>query len=385
MASGYEQFAERWGESAQMVWDTLAKRPVKGIPTMWIHVMDTPFMEEMTGHAPGAYREAPDEVYLAFQRHVGVGAIDQYIPRNPLTMSTRGYESRTPRGPTTGSEQIVCDGIVIDSPEAVAEHMERHLFPELASQIAACDPSDQAAVETLIEKECAQQQRFGPEILKIAYNAAFPRLRYGRYGYVNYFMAYALYPELLAKDFALQADLAVRRNTIAARAIVRGGLPRLLRLDHDMADSRGTLVKIATLDAIWFPHLARAIKPLLDGGIRLIWHCDGNLMAMVPRLLEAGLGGFQGFQYEDGMDYEKICRMTDRNGDPLLIWAGASVTTTLPHGSRDDVAQELKWLVAHGPRQGLFLGASSSVLPGTNRRNIQALIAGLQHYRECGR
>ena len=27
---------------------------------------------------------------------------------------------------------------------------------------------------------------------------------------------------------------------------------------------------------------------------------------MVPRLLEIGLRGFQGFQYEDGMDYELI-------------------------------------------------------------------------------
>jgi hypothetical protein len=39
----------------------------------------------------------------------------------------------------------------------------------------------------------------------------------------------------------------------------------------------------------------------------MIWHCDGNLMQMVPRLLDVGLRGFRGFPYEDGMDYEKIC------------------------------------------------------------------------------
>ena len=58
------------------------------------------------------------------------------------------------------------------------------------------------------------------------------------------------------------------------------------RLDHDMADSRGTLVDIKSLDNIWFPHFARAIEPLLKGGIKLVWHCGGNLMQMVPRLLE---------------------------------------------------------------------------------------------------
>ncbi len=65
-------------------------------------------------------------------------------------------------------------------------------------------------------------------------------------------------------------------------------------------------------------------------------------MQMVPRLIEAGVGGFQGFQYEDGMDYPAICRMKARDGGPLLIKAGVSVTRTLPLGTRQDVRDELR-------------------------------------------
>jgi uroporphyrinogen decarboxylase len=166
---------------------------------------------------------------------------------------------------------------------------------------------------------------------------------------------------------------------------VEGKLPRVIRLDHDMADSRSTLVDIHSLDNIWFSNLVKSIQPFLDAGIRLLWHCDGNLMEMVPRLIEAGISGFQGFQYEDGMDYEKICRMTDRDGNPLMIWAGVSVTRTLPMGTVDDVKKEMKWLVANGPRTGLFLGGSSSITPGTNHDNIKTLIEGLKYYREHGR
>ena len=43
------------------------------------------------------------------------------------------------------------------------------------------------------------------------------------------------------------------------------------------------------------------VQPFLDAGVTLIWHCDGNLSQMVPRLLDCGLKGFQGFQYEDGI------------------------------------------------------------------------------------
>ena len=37
----------------------------------------------------------------------------------------------------------------------------------------------------------------------------FPGLRYFQFGYVHYFMAYVLYPEVMERDFRLQADLAI--------------------------------------------------------------------------------------------------------------------------------------------------------------------------------
>jgi len=105
----------------------------------------------------------------------------------------------------------------------------------------------------------------------------------------------------------------------------------------------------------------------------------------VPRLLEVGIKGFQGFQYEDGMDYEAIGRMKDRDGGDLFIIAGVSVTRTLPHGTPDDVRREMKWLVEQGPKTGLALGASSSIAPGVPWANLQALVDGFAYYRKHGR
>jgi hypothetical protein len=225
-------------------------------------------------------------------------------------------------------------------------------------------------------------------MLKIPYGGGFqsiPTFAYGTYGYEHYFAAYGLYPEIMEQHFALQADVGAKVHAVAARAWCDGGLPPVLRLDHDMCDSRGPLVDVRSLDRLWLPHFARSVEPLVAAGVRLLWHCDGNVMPLVPRLIESGVAGFQGFQYEDGVDYEALCRMTDRAGGPLMIWAGVSVTTTLPHGSKEDVARELKWLVEHGPPVGLFLGASSSIAPGTSRENVRTLIEGLQYYREHGR
>ncbi|NOZ19739.1 MAG: hypothetical protein GXP25_01485 [Planctomycetes bacterium] len=387
MAQTFADFDGQWGANARLAWDTLALRPTRGVPNQAMNLMVIPLIEEIGRAAPGEYEKDPERVYRDFQLRGGACALDQWIPTNPLTMTARGFGAHTQRRATTGAKRIVVDDMAIDSPEAVVEHMERFLFPRLEKQIAAIDPADDKAAARLVRQEIEVQEFFGMDMLKIPYKGfkSFPMLLYSTYGYANYFMAYALYPDMMARCFHLQGDLAERSNAIAARAIIKGGLPRLIRLDHDMCDSRGTLVDVRTLDSLWFPHFARCIRPFLEANIRLIWHCDGNVMDMVPRLIDAGISGFQGFQYEDGVDYPAICRMTDRNGDPLMIWAGVSVTTTLPHGTTDDVVNELKWLVEHGPAVGLFLGASSSIAPATNPANVKGLIKWLNHYREHGR
>ena len=381
------QSAIHLGPRAQLALDTLMMRPTLGLPAWMAHVMQISEIEHFGGHAPGEYKKDPHGVYLDFQHNAGVCFIDQFIPENPLKMGDEGYREDTPKDATTGAERIVLDGIAIDSPEAVVRHLDGFVFPALEQKIAAHDPDDPAPGAGLIDGERATQRAFGPNILKVPYYEFFnfPRLRYRLYGYENYFLAYLMYPEIMERDFALQADMATRENAVAARAIRQGGLPPIVRLDHDMADGRSTLVDVRSLDRLWFPHFARSIQPFLDADIRLLWHCDGNLMEMVPRLIEAGIGGFQGFQYEFQMDYEKICSLRDRDGGPLQIWAGASVTTTLPHGTPDDVRRELRFLVEHGPPVGLCLGCSSSVVPGTPRENLAVLFEGLAYYREHGR
>jgi hypothetical protein len=385
-AGTFQAFAGQWRPNAQLALDTIAMRPTRGIPTWMLNDMQWSHLETLSDNPPGSYPADPVRVYREFSLQSGVCFIDQWIPENPLSMREQGYGDDTARGATTGADRTVRDGIVIDSPEAVVEHLERVVFPSCAQRQRELEANADQEVRRRIAAEVAVQRVFGMDMLKGPYGGffAFPAFEYGRYGYANYFMTYALYPEVIERGFKLEADVAEVHNRIAARAIVEGGLPPLIRLDHDMADSRGTLVDIKTLDALWFPHFARSVKPLLDAGIRLIWHCDGNLMEMVPRLLECGLGGFQGFQYEDGMDYERICRMKTRDGDDLLIVAGVSVTTVLPLGLAADVRRQMDWLVEKGPRVGLMLGCSSSIAPGVPLANMTALIEGFRYYRERG-
>ncbi len=381
-----EQTSRDLTPSQQLALDTILRRPCKGIPIFILHVMEWHMIDRLAGMPEGSYEKNPEETYLKMQINSGSCMNDQWIPRNPLSMKSSGYDDSTVRGATTGAEEIVLDGMRIDSPEAVVEHMEKFYFPQLERDIAAFDP--EAKVKEILDYEAKTQALLGDSILKTSDQGpamTFPSYLYGPYGYENYFMAYALYPEVMERHFKLGSDYALLHNQAGAQAFIRGGLPPYIRTECDMTDSRGTLTSIESLDKIWFPHFARCIRPLVDAGVNIIWHSDGNIMQMVPRLLESGLKGFQGFQYEDGTDYEKICKMKAKDGDSLLIVAGVSVTRTLPLGTPADVRNEMKWLVENGPKTGLFLGASSSVAPGVSYENLKTLVEGFHYYREKGR
>ena len=217
--------------NAQLALDTLLRRPTTGIPGWALFLMEHAHIERLAGAQPGAYRRDPEGVYLAMQRAAGACLVDQWIPDNPLTMGDAGYEADSNRRDTatTGAREIVCDGIQIDSPEAVVEHLERFVFPGIRAAIAAFDEGRR--VQEIIEGERAVQSLLGPTILKTGYGIIrFPTLAYTTYGYEPYFSAYALYPEVMEAHFCLQADLATLNNRAAARAYVEGALPPLHRL-----------------------------------------------------------------------------------------------------------------------------------------------------------
>jgi len=372
--------------SQQLTLDTILRRPCKGIGISWFNPMEWRMIDRLAGVPEGTYKKNPVETYLQMQIRSGVCMLDQWIPDNPLSMKSGGFDDSAARGATTGAKETVRDGMRIDSPEAVVEHMERFVFPMLERDIAAFDP--EAKLKEVLDYETRTQDLLGDAILKTADQSpamTFPSFKYDYYGYENYFTAYALYPEVMERHFKLGADFALLHNLAGARAIVEGGLPPLIRTECDMTDSRGTLVNIESLDRIWFPHFARCIRPIVDANINIIWHSDGNIMQMAPRLLESGIKGFQGFQYEDGVDYEKICKMNAKDGDSLLIVGGVSVTRTLPFGTPEDVRNEIRWLVDKGPKTGLFLGASSSIAPGVPWENLQTMVDGFWYYREHGR
>ncbi len=363
--------------SAQLAFNTLNKTITTGIPTGLIHIMEHSVIERLACAKAGDYIKDPFGVYFRMLENAGVNMVDQMLADNPLSMGNKGFEGGA------DSKRLIVDGVPINSPEDCAAHIESFDLPVLMQKIKDFD--EEQTIRDVILSESAAQRMLGPNILKTGYgHLIFPTLEYNRYGYENFFMAYALYPEIIDRMFKLQADYALLNNAAVVMAFQTASLPLYHRLDHDMADSRGLLVGIKSLERCWIEQFARSIKPAVDAGFSLLWHCDGNLMELIPHLLDAGVNGFQGFQYEAGMDYIQICKLKDRLGKDLIIQAGVSVTRELPFGKPADIKKQMRFLVENGPETGLFLSFSSSCVPGTPWQNIVTAIEGFQYYRTHG-
>ena len=121
------------------------------------------------------------------------------------------------------------------------------------------------------------------------------------------------------------------------------------------------MVAPEVLRARYWPHARVSLEPVLEAGIRVICHCDGNVMPLLDDIIDAGFSGFQGFQYEFGVDpYRMAERLAVKTGRTPLFLGGLCVSRTLPFGSPEEVCEEVDFCFDYtGGGRGLFLFTSN--------------------------
>ena len=205
---------------------------------------------------------------------------------------------------------------------------------------------------------------------------------YSRWGYENYLIAIMDYPETMRHYYHHTALRGRMLNQAIVRAREKCGIAPFVYSGQDICMGTGPIVSPQILREIYFPELKWAMEPLVENGIGIIWHCDGNITPILNDIMDLGVMGLQGFEEEHGVRYDEVVKVKDRTGRPISVWGCVSVTTTLPHGSVKDVKDsvERSFRLA-GKGRGFVLSSTSSVMPEVPLANIDALF---QHGREFG-
>ena len=264
--------------------------------------------------------------------------------------------------------------------EAVIEEIHSYPTPEQLSKTF-----DQGAAYNIHLTEALEHDRMtGEDMLWLAsnFNAGVCKFMwFVDFGYINYFTLLADNKDIAHKLFRYSGEAGRLKNEAIAAAIRENDLPPFIYMGEDLCYNSGPMASPRLLDQIYFPWLAYALEPLVEAGIDIIWHCDGNVMKIIDRLLEMGVTGFQGFQEDVGVDFEWIARRQTIKGRRPILMGSVQARGALPFGSEEDVRRDVERCInIAGRSSGFFLGPSAVVQPEIPMENIRAMYDHARHY-----
>ncbi len=185
--------------------------------------------------------------------------------------------------------------------------------------------------------------------------------------------------EQLLVDFVLDPDLAeaildipYRYHLAAAKRLVEMGVDMIWTGD-DVGMQTGMLISPRIWRKFLKPRMAEYIAALkhLNPQVKVAYHSDGNISAILPDLIEIGLDVLNPIQPRC-MDPEQLKRTY---GDRLCFWGSIDEQHTLPFGTPQEVRDEVRLrLETIGKNGGLILSPTHHVQLDTPLENFWAMV-----------
>lgn len=332
-----------------------------GVPCIGYSWMtSSSYMSKMAGRDYWADREG---VFFEYLRQTGINLVPQwYFPGDAQRRIEDGHIMHGHRsGGTEG----------VSSSEDILQTIDR--LPS-DSDVEA-DFDIETAAKDYADRLKERIDRAEGEVLFIdSFGQADFMGGYNRWGYENYLIAIMDYPEAMGQYFHHTALKGRLRNEAIVLAREKYGIAPFVYSGQDICGSGGPIVSPQILRDIYFPELKWAMEPLVENGIGVVWHCDGNINPILEDILDLGVIGLQGFEEEHGVRYDEIVKLENRSGHPIGVWGCVSVTSTLPHGTADDVRRSVeRSFTLAGKGRGFVLSSTSSIMPEVPHENIDIL------------
>ena len=149
----------------------------------------------------------------------------------------------------------------------------------------------------------------------------------------------------------------------------------------DIGQQGGLLISRPVWEEMIKPFHTKMNKVLHSFGVKIMYHTDGAVMDALEGLADMGIDVLEALQFDArGMDSKEMKR---RVGGMIAFHGGISVQSTLPFGSPEDVANEVRSRVdVLGENGGYILAPSHAIQAGTKPENIVALLKAAGRFYE---
>jgi uroporphyrinogen decarboxylase len=185
--------------------------------------------------------------------------------------------------------------------------------------------------------------------------------------------------EQILLDMSINPDLAdhlldipYQYHLTAAKKLVKMGVDMIWTGD-DIGSQSKMMISPRMWRRYFKPRMANFISELkaINPAVNIAYHTDGNVEPIIPELIEIGIDVLNPIQ-PASMDPAKIKK---EYGDKLCFWGTIDEQQTLPFGTPEDVAKEVRQrLETVGYDGGLILGPTHHVQLDTPLENFWAMV-----------
>jgi uroporphyrinogen decarboxylase len=187
-------------------------------------------------------------------------------------------------------------------------------------------------------------------------------------GYEQMMLDMALNPDLA--EYIL--DIPYQYHLVAAKKLVDLGVD-MIWIGDDVGTQNRMLISPSMWRQFLKPRMANFISEIksLNPRLKVAYHTDGNINAIIPELIEIGLDVLNPIQ-PASMDPEQLKKTY---GDQLCFWGTIDEQHTLPFGAPSDVQAEVRQrLETVGRGGGLILSPTHHVQLDTPLDNFWMMV-----------
>jgi uroporphyrinogen decarboxylase len=118
-----------------------------------------------------------------------------------------------------------------------------------------------------------------------------------------------------------------------------------------------------------YPTEKITVEAVRQGGGRVSLHCDGYFHDVLPGLLQMGVECVHPVQQSAGMD---VARFKREFGDRMTLYGGLDIRHTLPRGTLDALAEEIRDLFrVMKPGGGFIFCTAHTIQPDTTLERVE--------------
>lgn len=191
-------------------------------------------------------------------------------------------------------------------------------------------------------------------------------------------ICFALYedPELIYTI----CQMAVDFNKEAAKLSVESGCVGIW-VSEDLGDSTRGFFRLSHYRQYFLPYLAELVSYIKNRGVPVLLHSCGHITEYLPDLEQIPIDAVHPMQRTAGMD---LGFMKERYGDRFCLIGNIDSSRTLPYGSPEDVAAEVRAAINIGaPGGGYILASDHSLHDGIPVENITTMFhTGAEYGRQ---